>query len=55
MEVLQILDEITCIWNEMNIPIGESNELPIHYKQGSNGKAVIKYETMMVISVFADV
>ena len=29
---------------EMNTPIGRSNELPVHYKQGSNEKALIKYE-----------
>ncbi len=29
---------------EMNTPIGKSNELPIHFKQGSNEKALIKYE-----------
>ena len=29
---------------EMNTPIGKSNELPDHYKQGSNEKALIKYE-----------
>ena len=29
---------------EMNTPIGKANELPIHFKQGSNEKALIKYE-----------
>jgi hypothetical protein len=29
---------------EMNTPIGKINELPIHFKQGSNEKALIKYE-----------
>ena len=28
----------------MNTPIGKINELPIHFKQGSNEKALIKYE-----------
>ena len=28
----------------MNTPIGKANELPIHFKQGSNEKALIKYE-----------
>jgi len=29
---------------EMNTPIGKANELPIHFKEGSNEKALIKYE-----------
>ncbi len=29
---------------EMNNPIGKANKLPIHFKQGSNEKASIKYE-----------
>ncbi len=29
---------------EMNTPIGKSNELPIHFKAGSNEKALITYE-----------
>ena len=29
---------------EMNTPIGKANELPDHFKQGSNEKALIKYE-----------
>ena len=29
---------------EMNTPIGKANELPIHFKEGSNNKALIKYE-----------
>jgi len=29
---------------EMNTPIGKINELPIHFKEGSNEKALIKYE-----------
>ena len=29
---------------EMNTPIGKINELPIHFKQGSNEKALIKFE-----------
>jgi hypothetical protein len=29
---------------EMNTPIGKSNELPYHFKEGSNEKALIKYE-----------
>jgi hypothetical protein len=29
---------------EMNTPIGKANELPIYFKQGSNEKALIKYE-----------
>ena len=29
---------------EMNTPIGKSNELPEHFKEGSNEKALIKYE-----------
>ena len=29
---------------EMNTPIGKSNELPSHFKEGSNEKALIKYE-----------
>ena len=28
----------------MTTPIGKINELPIHFKQGSNQKALIKYE-----------
>ncbi len=28
----------------MNTPIGKINELPIHFKEGSNEKALIKYE-----------
>ena len=28
----------------MNTPIGKINELPIHFKEGSNNKALIKYE-----------
>ena len=29
---------------EMSTPIGKANELPIHFKEGSNEKALIKYE-----------
>jgi hypothetical protein len=29
---------------EMNTPIGKINQLPIHFKEGSNEKALIKYE-----------
>jgi hypothetical protein len=29
---------------EMNTPIGKINELPDHFKEGSNKKALIKYE-----------
>jgi hypothetical protein len=29
---------------EMNTPIGKANELPKHFKEGSNEKALIKYE-----------
>jgi hypothetical protein len=29
---------------EMNTPIGKANELPDHFKEGSNEKALIKYE-----------
>ncbi len=29
---------------EMNTPIGNINQLPDHFKQGSNNKALIKYE-----------
>ena len=29
---------------EMNTPIGKANELPNHFKEGSNEKALIKYE-----------
>ena len=28
----------------MTTPIGKINELPIHFKQGSNEKSLIKYE-----------
>ena len=28
----------------MNTPIGKANELPKHFKEGSNNKALIKYE-----------
>ena len=28
----------------MNTPKGKINKLPIHFKQGSNDKALIKYE-----------
>ena len=28
----------------MNTPIGKANELPIHFKECSNEKALIKYE-----------
>jgi hypothetical protein len=30
--------------DEMNTPIGKTNELPDHFKEGSNEKALIKYE-----------
>ena len=37
---------------EMNTPIGKSNELPDHFKEGSNEKALIKYEKYDDIYVF---
>jgi hypothetical protein len=29
----------------MNTPIGKANKLPYNFKEGSNNKALIKYET----------
>ncbi len=28
----------------MNTPMSKANELPIHFKEDSNGKALMKYE-----------
>jgi hypothetical protein len=40
---------------EMITPIGKINKLPDHFEQGSNEKALIKYEIMMIIYVFGGV
>ena len=36
---------------EMNTPIGKANELPKHFKEGSNEKALIKYEIRLTIKI----
>ena len=43
MEVYKCLDVKFHVY-EMNTPISKANELPIHFNEGSNEKALMKYE-----------